>query len=451
MHHRVETSLACQKLAVRWGFERKNTGNQRLFFAGLRRLAGSGRGVGEAARKNQSRSLLVVAEVAISLLLLIGAGLLIQSFMRLQTVKPGFDAENALAVRLSLPKARYQDRASVTAFCDKLLVRIQALPGVDAVGTVSLLPMSGGGLGAVYFNLAGQTGSPSESHLSQYRLVSPDYFHAMKIPLLQGRAFSTHDNADSIRVVLINQTMARRFWDKGDAVGAQITIDDNNSGPRPVEIVGVVGDVKHFGLEDEPTFDVYVPIAQVHDDGVGLVTNSQYWIVRSKTDSRSLEAAFRQELKAVDRDVPTSSIRTLEDYMSDSIAPRRFILRVLTIFSVAALLLAAMGIYGLVSYAVTQRTAEIGIRLALGATRRNVFGLILSQGLKPVLAGVTLGLLGAFAMTRVIRSLLFAVTPTDAPTFLIVISLLIVVALVAGCLPALRATNLNPLIALRYE
>ncbi len=282
-------------------------------------------------------------------------------------------------------------------------------------------------------------------------MVTPDYFRAMKIPLKQGRLFDEHDNAGSVPVVLINETLARRFWPKADAIGAQINIDDNNTGPRPLEIVGVVGDVKHLSLESEPTVDIYLPIAQIHEDNVGMVTNSQYWIVRSKTNSQAVEAAFRRELQDIDRDAATSNVRTLEDYISDSVAPRKFNLRVLTIFSVVALLLAATGIYGIVSYTVSQRTPEIGIRLALGAGRTNVFRLILGQGLRVVFFGVALGLVGAFAMTRVIRSLLFGVTPNDALTFVLVSLLMIFVALIACSVPARRATKVDPLVALRNE
>lgn len=413
-------------------------------------LRGTGRGAGEAASRNRSRSILVIAEIGLSFILLIGAGLLIRSFISTQAINPGFDPANTLAVRLSLPKANYRNRAAVALFCDKLSSRLQALQGIDAVGAISLLPM-GAGLRTIYFTPNGQGSSKGDSYLSQYRVTTPDYFRAMKIPLRQGRPFDEHDKADRTPVVIVNETLARRFWPKGDAVGAYIQIDDNDTGPRPVEIVGVVGDVKHVGLEDEATLDVYLPVAQIHEDGVGLVTNSHYWILRSNTDTKWLEAAFRRELRSVDMDVASSNIRTMENYLSDSVAPRRFNLRLLTIFSAAALLLATTGVYGIVSYSVAQRTSEIGIRLALGASRRNIFRIILSQGFKLVLAGLAFGLVGAFALTRMIRSLMFGVTPHDPLTFVAVFSLLILIAIAAAGLPALRATKLDPLRALREE
>ena len=413
-------------------------------------LKASSRGAGDGARLNRWRSILVIAEVALSFVLLIGAGLLIQSFKRVQAIQPGFDPTNTLAVRLSLPKLRYKNRAAVALFCEKLLPRIQALPGVEEVGAVSILPMSGGG-NTINFSVVGQAASLNDKYSANFRPSTPGYFRAMRIPLLQGRSFTDHDNADSVPVALINEAMARRLWPKGDAIGAHISIDDNNTGPRPVEISGIVGNVKQLNLESDQTFDIYIPMAQIHEDGVGMVTNSQYWVVRSKAESRSLETALLGELQKVDRDVATSNIKTMEDYLSDSVAPRRFSLQLLTIFSIAALLLAVTGIYGVVSYTVTQRTPEIGIRLALGAGRVQVFRLILGQGVRVVFMGIVLGLFAALALSRVIRSLLFGVTPSDPLTFVFVSVLLIVVALIACSIPARRATKVDPLIALRNE
>ncbi|HEX6733076.1 MAG TPA: ABC transporter permease, partial [Pyrinomonadaceae bacterium] len=402
-------------------------------------LRATGRGAGVGARRNRSRSVLVIAEVAVSFILLIGAGLLIQSFMRVQAIQPGFDPTNTLALRLSLPKANYPNRDAVAEFCDRLSTKIQNLPGVEAVGAISVLPMSER-RHTVDFNLVGRALSAGDAHNAQYRLATPDYFRAMNIGVLQGRQIDNHDNGNSTNVVIINETMARRFWPNANPIGERINIDDNNVGPRPVEIVGVVSNVKHISLEGDPTFDIYVPMAQVPNDGVNLITNTHYWVVRSKADSRAIETIFRRELQSIDRDVATSNVKSLEEYLGDSVAPRKFNLRVMTIFAVAALLLAVTGIYGVVSYTVTKRTPEIGIRLALGAARTNVFHLILGQGLKMVVTGVALGVLGAFAMTRVIRTLLFGITPTDTLTFVLVSLMLIVVSLIACSAPARRAT-----------
>jgi putative ABC transport system permease protein len=309
----------------------------------------------------------------------------------------------------------------------------------------------GAGGNLVQFSIVGRATSRHDTYTSQFRVVTPGYFQAMRIPLLQGRSFSQHDNADSIGVALINETAARRLWPNGDAIGARINIDDNSTGPRPVEVAGIVGNVKQTSLEGDPTFDIYIPMAQIHEDGVPLVTNSDYWVIRSKGEIHSVETTFLREVQRIDRDVATSNVRTMEDYLSDSVAPRRFSFRILTIFSLAALLLAVIGIYGVVSYTVTQRTPEIGIRMALGAGRAQVFRLILGQGVRIAFLGTVFGLAGALSITRVIRGLLFNVTPSDPLTFVFVSGLLIVVLLIACSMPARRATKVDPVIALRNE
>lgn len=413
-------------------------------------LRSSSRGAGDAARLNRWRSILVVGELAISFMLLIGAGLLTQSFAKVQAVRPGFDPANILVVRLSLPKARYANRDAVALFDDKFLTALKAVPGVEEAGAVSILPMSGGG-NTIQFSVAGQETSVHDKYSANYRVATPDYFRAMKIPLEQGRLFDDHDRGDTIPVALINANLARRLWPNGNTIGMQLRVDDNNTGPRPVEIVGVVGDVKHDGLEGDPAFDIYIPMAQVHEDNAGTITNSHYWVIKARAEQHSLEVALLNELKKIDRDAATSNIRTMNDFLSDSIAPRRFSLRLLTVFSAAALLLAVMGIYGTVAYSVRQRTPEIGVRLALGAQQSQVFKLILGHGLKIITLGLVLGLAGAFALSRLIRGLLFNVTPSDPLTFVLVSALLFFVAMIAAAIPARRATRVDPLIALRNE
>lgn len=413
-------------------------------------LRSSSRGAGDVARLNRWRSILVVGEVAISFMLLIGAGLLIQSFAQVQAVQPGFDPANTLAVRLSLPKTHYQSRDAVALFDDKFVNALKAVPGVEAAGAVSILPMSGGG-NTIQFSVAGQETSVHDKYTANYRVATADYFRAMKIPLVHGRLFDDHDRGDTIPVALINDNLARRLWPNGNALGTQLRVDDNNTGPRPVEIVGVVGNVKHDGLEGDPAFDIYIPMAQVHEDNLGTITNSHYWVIKARADRRSLEVALLSELKKIDRDAATSSIRTMDEFLSDSIAPRKFSLRLLTIFSAAALLLAVMGIYGTVAYSVKQRTPEIGVRLALGAQQSQVFRLILGHGLKVVALGLVVGLAGAFALSRLMRGLLFNVTPGDPLTFVLVSAVLFFVAMLAAGVPARRATRVDPLIALRNE
>jgi putative ABC transport system permease protein len=367
-----------------------------------------------------------------------------------QAIEPGFDPSNTLSVRLSLPKAEYKDRESAMRFAELLQSRIQNLPGVEAVGAVSGLPMSFN-RHIVDFNFVGRALTAGDAYTAQYGLVTPDYFRAMKIPLLQGRSIESRDTADNVPVVVINETMAQRFWPNESPIGARINIDDNNEGPRPFEIVGVVGNVKHFSLEEDPTFDVYLPMAQVHEDSLAWLTNNHYWIVRSKSDTAAMGAAFLRELRSIDREAATSNIKTLDEYLDESVGPRKFNLRVLTIFSVAALLLAATGIYGVVSYSVKQRTQEIGIRLALGAQSRDVLLMIVRQGGTLILVGLVIGLAGAYAVTRLFTSWLFRVTAKDPFTFAAVAVLLAIVALLACYIPALRATKVDPMEALRCE
>jgi predicted permease len=408
------------------------------------------RGAGEGARRNRSRGILVIAEVALCFVLLISAGLLIRSSVRVQAIEPGFDATNVLSVRVSLPKTTYHDRASVALFSNRLPAKVQETPGIESVGAVSVLPFSGD-RHSVEFTIAGRDTATSDAHTSQYRSVTPEYFRTLRIPLLQGRMLNSHDDANSVAVALVNETMAAKFWPQGDVIGARINVDDNDTGPRPVEVVGVVGNVKQLSLESDPTFDVYLPVAQVHENGVSLITNTLYWVVRSRLATRDVETVFRRDLREVDPDAATSKITTLDDYVSDSIGLRKFSLRVLTSFSGAALLLAATGIYGLASYSVRQRTQEIGIRMALGAKRTKIFKMILGQTLKLVLIGLGLGLVGALGATSVMRSLLFGVGTTDTFTYVVVSLIMMVLALLACGLPARRATAISPLVAIRHE
>jgi putative ABC transport system permease protein len=413
-------------------------------------LKESGRGAGGGTRQSRARNLLVISEIAFSLVLLIGAGLLIKSFLRLQAVNPGFEAGNALAIRLSLPKAQYSNRAAVTAFYEKLRPRLESLPGVEAVGFVSALPLSGT-MFSIPFTIEGRATSPDEAHRADYRVVSAGYFRALKIPLIAGREFNEYDTAQTASVALISQNLARLHWPEGSPLGARLHINDNNQGPRPVEIVGVVGDVKHFSLDGEPAPHIYLPIQQAHEDGVAWLTNNQYWLLRTTVDPLTLSAAAGRAIQAVDRNVPTSIIRTMEQYLAASVAPRRFNLWLLTVFAGAALILAASGLYGVISYGVAQRRHEIGIRVALGAQAGDVLKLVIGQGMALAIIGVALGLVVALALTRLMESLLFGVGSTDPLTFTAIALLLMLVALLACYIPARRATKVDPLVALRLQ
>jgi predicted permease len=413
-------------------------------------LKESGRSSAGGARQSRAQGLLVITEIALSLVLLIGAGLLVKSFLRLQAVSPGFEAENALAVRLSLPKAHYSNRAALTAFYEKLRPRLESLPGVETVGVVSVLPLSGTPH-SIPFTIEGRAATPDEVERADYRVVNSGYFRALKIPLIAGREFNERDMAQTAPVAIISQSLAHRYWPDRSPLGAHLRINDNNQGPRPVEIVGVVGDVKHLSLDGEPAPHIYLPIHQTHEDNVVWLTDNQYWLLRTTVDPLTLQAAVRREIQAVDREAPASNIRTMEQYLAASVAPRRFNLWLLTVFAGAALALAATGLYGVISYGMAQRRHEIGIRMTLGARASDVLKLVIGQGIRLAVAGVALGLLAALALTRLMKNLLFNVSATDPLTFLGIAALLMFVALLACFVPAWRAAKVNPIIALRGE
>lgn len=413
-------------------------------------LKNGGRSGNDGAARNRVRSFLVVAEIAISLVLLVCAGLLIKSFSRLQEVSPGFESENLLAVRLSLPKTRYANRDAVISFYDQLLPSLEGLPGVGAVGAVSALPLSGT-RASIEFTIEGRASPPNEVWRSDYRIASTGYFRAMKIPLLGGREFGEQDNAHTTPVAIISETLARRFWPDGNPVGARLSIDDNDQGPRLVEVVGVVGDVKHLSLEDVPVPHIYLPLRQLHEDGVVWMTNNQYWLIRSQVNPLNLASAVQREIRKVDPEVPASNIKTMDEYLSASVSPRRFNLWLLTVFAAAALVLATVGIYGVMSYMVAQRTREIGVRMALGAGRSDIFRMVIGHGMLLAAAGLAAGLLGALALSRLMSGLLYQVSTTDPATYILLTVFLLLVTLAACFLPARRATKVDPMIALRYE
>jgi len=414
----------------------------------LDELKQEGRGASGGVKRNRARRVLVVAELALSVVLLAGAGLLIRSFVRLEAVPPGFDAHHLLAVRLSLPQARYPDRAALLSFYETLALRLERVPGVGRVGFVSLMPLSGI-LSKVSFTVEGRATPPEESLVTDYRVVGRDYFQTLRIPLISGRSFDGRDRPGTAPAVLISASFARRYWPNGGAVGAHLHIDDNDVGPRQVEVVGVVGDVKDAALDDEPIPHLYLPIQQVPEDGLVWLTRAQYWMIRTKVAPATLAAAVRREIHAVDSDAPATEIRPMEDYLEASVAPRRFSLWLLIVFAGAALALAAMGLYGVISQGVAQRRRELGIRMALGAQAEDVFRLVIGQGLRLAVVGVGIGLAAAFALTRLMSSLLFGVRPADPGTFVAIALLQLAVAVLACYVPARRAMRVDPMLALR--
>ncbi len=410
-------------------------------------LKEGGRDSASGSRGHRIRSLLVIAEVAVSLILLIGAGLLINSFLRLRNVDPGFRSDNLLTMSIVLPPLKYQEHERRSAFYTELVGRIEALPGVKSAAVTNWIPLVRQG-DSIGFSIEGRPDAgPGQRPSVVTRVVHPHYFRTMGIQLLQGRELGEQDRVDSPAVALISETMARRFWPGEDPAGKRITPSNPaTAGPDDwITIIGVVKDVRQFDLIADPKPQMYLSYAQA---GFFAPRNL---IVSTSVEPLSLADAVRRTVWEIDKDQPVSNIRTMEEVLSESIARQRFSMLLLGIFAALALVLAAVGIYGVMSYSVAQRTREIGLRMALGAQPRDVLKLVVGQGLKLVLIGVGLGLVAAFILTRVMTSLLFGVSATDPTTFITISLVLISVALLASFFPARRATKVDPMIALRYE
>jgi putative ABC transport system permease protein len=390
---------------------------------------------GSATNRGRTRSALVIAEVGLSLVLLVGAGLLVKSFARLMEVNPGFDPDHLLTFNLSLPSST--DPARQFAFYQQVVQRLQVLPGVQVAGAVSRLPLAGGN-SSRSFNVPGD----EKSYNADIRVSTPDYFRAMGIPLLKGRVFSDSDIRSSLNVAIVNEVLARTVFPGQDPIGKQIT----NFGPDnlTLQIVGVVGNVRHAGLDAQPHAEIYQLLGQAQ-------WPSMFVTMRSATSAMSLTSAAQGAVWSVNKDVPLANIHTMHELISNSVQRRRFSMLLLTIFAAVAMLLAATGLYGVMSYSVAQRTKEIGIRMALGARRPNVLALIVKQGMALVLMGIAVGTVLSFGMTRLISGMLFGITATDPLTFAGVAALLGAVAFLANYLPALRAASVDPMVALRYE
>jgi predicted permease len=408
--------------------------------AGGRASQGDG---GFTPGKHRLRSLLVVTELSLSLMLLIGAGLLIRSFARLSSVSPGFNPDRLITMRLAVAGPRYRPvppARPVWQFYEQVAERVRRLPGVKSHGAVSVMPLtqtvSWGGM-----SIEGWTPGPGEELQVDQRIASVDYFRTMEVPLVKGRFFNDQDTPDVPPVVIVDQKFADRFWPGGDAIGKRI-----GGGPnRPWStIVGVVGRVKQYGLEIDGRMVVYRAHCQATSGGM-------YLVARTSTDPGTLAASMVREIHAVDSDVPVYDVRTMQDRVDSSLARQRSSMAMLAAFAGFALILAAVGIYGVMSYLVMQGTHDIGVRIALGAQRGSILGMVVKQGMSLAGMGIVAGLIGAAALTRVMASLLFGVSTTDAVTFSSVAVFLAAVALAASYVPALRATRVDPIVALRDE
>jgi predicted permease len=389
--------------------------------------------------RHRLRGLLVVCELAFSLMLLIGAGLLIRSFARLQNVPPGFAVDHVISMQVAANGAKYREDKAVVGFYREVGDRIGRLPGVTAQGLVTPLPLTGGvGWGGI--NVEGYTPPPGQELQVDQRVASTDYFRVMKIPLLKGRYFDDHDTSDGQQVAIIDEQFAQRFWPRDNPIGKHLWFDPK----KPLTIAGVVGMVKQYGLENGSKIVVYFPHQQGPANGV-------YLVARTSSNPADLANAMVREIHAVDAGVPVYDIRTMQERLYDSLARQRFATAMLGAFAAFALLLAAVGVYGVISYLVTQSTHDIGLRLALGAQPGQILGLVLRQGMALAAAGIVAGLIGAAALTRVMASLLFGVSATDALTFGLVAAILAAVVCVATLIPARRATGVDPMVALREE
>ena len=389
------------------------------------------------------RGWLVVAELALAVVLLLGAGLLVRSFNKLMAVDLGFDRENVLTFRVGLPRSRYPEPAQTRVFFKDFLQRVNALPGVQTAGAINHAPLEGHGMIA----FMGIEGHPPLDRKTDPAIgigvVDGEYFKTLKIPLLDGRQFDARDGADGQKVAIVNQAFVKRFLPQG-AIGKRVGFACEESEGFCRSIIGVVGNIRQESITDEAIPEMYVPFAQ-------MPINSMQVMVRTSSNPLVLAGAVRKEVLAIDSNQPIHGVMTLAHRVDEVAAVSRSLMLLFTSFALLAVILGAVGIYGIVSYSVTQRTREIGIRMALGARAGNVLSLIMRNGFTLVLTGIVIGVAGAFALTRFLTTMLFGVTPTDSATFVFVSLMFFVIAMIAALIPALRATRVDPLVALRYE
>ena len=418
-------------------------------------LRESGARSGTGLRHNKARAVLVITEMALALVLLVGAALLIRTFAALRGVNPGFDARSVLIMEMSLNGGRFEKAAGVDQLEREGRRRIESLPGVTAVAMTCCVPLEGGF--GLPFIIEGRplTNGPYHGGAT-WLTMSPHYFDVFRIPLISGRVFTDQDNGAADRVVVINQALAKEYWPKGDALGARISIG-KGVGPEfdepPRQIIGIVADVREGALSRPPDQIMYVPFAQVND-GITALNNRIVpvtWVVRTKLQPFSLSADVQRELREASGGLPVAHIRSMQQVVGESTARNDFYMTLLTIFAGVALLLAAIGVYGLMAYSVQQRTQEIGVRMALGASPQQVRRMVVIQGMQLALVGVVIGVASALGLTRLMSSLLYGVKPWDAITIALVAVLLSGVTLLATYLPARRASRVDPMVALRYE
>jgi putative ABC transport system permease protein len=402
-------------------------------------LKEGGKGAGGGKVSNRTHNFLIVTEMALALILLIGAGLFVQSFRRLQNVDPGFDPSGTLTMRIFLPESKYGNSGRSAAFIDQVLERVGAIPGVKAVGTTNQLPMRGGG--DTYFKIEGKPfDDPSKQVTALDPQISSNYLNAIGISLVKGRGFEDRETKGTPNTVIINEAFARSYFSDDNPLGQRLIIDIGS--PVTCEIIGVARDTKQFSLEFDSTPTMYLPSIEVGRPNL---------VVRTSGDPLAMASAVRTAVQSIDSDLPIASVYSMEQILANSVSEPRFRTMLLSVFAALALILAAVGIYGVMSYSVARRTHEIGIRMALGARPSDTLRLVVGQGLTLTLIGVGVGLASSFALTRLLTSLLFGISATDPLTFVSIALLLTVVSAIACYVPARRATRIDPMLALRYE
>ena len=397
-------------------------------------LHGSSRGT---TAGQSIRGVLVSAEVALAVVLLIVMTMLAKSFANVQAVAPGFDSTGVLSARLTLPATRFNNREAIVTFQRALALELSSLPAVTNTGAITLLPLSGL-LSRVPFTVEGRAIERERVPLAQFRTVSNGYFETARIALKHGRTFSERDTDRTRAVAVVNEALASQWLDGLEPIGARLLVDDNDGPPRPVEIIGVVGNVQQVALDAAPTWDLYLTHSQIHADNVGAAASNMFWIVRTTGDPMSLAANLAREVRRIDPEVVASQIRPMDHYLSDAVAPRRFSLSLMAAFALAALALAITGIYAVVAYSVSQRAREIGIRVALGASRSNIVRLVMGRGIRYVAVGLVLGIAMAIGVTRLLSTMLFGLAATDAATFGQVAVVVAAVSTLACALPTVR-------------
>jgi putative ABC transport system permease protein len=404
-------------------------------------LRDGGRGNAIGFRRNRLRSLLVVGEVALALVLLSGAGLLMRSFYQLQSVDPGFDAHGLLTFRTNLPGAKYKGDESQIGFYRRALERLRALPGVSVAGAAQIFPLSGSDYILSFVQIGKPAVAPGNQPSAAYYAATPGYLSALRIPIKAGRDFAEHDDAASPPVAIISESMARQFYANENPLGQRIQV---GNGSKPAEIVGIAGDVRDQELESKGRPAVYEPAAQI-------AFSSMYFVVRTDRDPATLISGVRAAIREIDSELPLDAVGTVDALVSTALSQRRFAMLLMGIFAGLALMLAMVGIYGVISYSVTQATQEIGIRMALGARRGDVMRIVFGYAGVLMGAGLAIGIGGALAAGRVLATQLFQVKATDPITYGTVAAVLLATGLVACVIPALRATRVDPLVALRNE